>query len=575
MGHKAGGTGKLSVRFSLGRKLTAAFLAVSLLVGATGGIAYSFLERMDRNYSSLLNRQTETIERVSAIATDTQLQSSLLFGYLVEPSADKEQRLAEVNGQLGARIGAMASAGMGDEKEKAVRSLADSNETFKRLLAKVTDYVNQKRPDLAKTEALMWSVPLTDTMNQAARQLLETEKAALDLELTRHRKEAAATVNILILTSGAVLVIALLIGFLLSRLIVKPMRTMVRAVGEMAAGDLTVASVEVRNRDEIRELASAFNGMKTNWHRMIGDLGMHAGRVSSSAEKLRRHSGHFMQSSEQISAIMGEISVGTEEQVRSVELGVSTVEQMTFGVGEIAGLADTADRRSSHALQETVAGERTVASTVAQMNAIQRQMNDLGEFIHRLGARSGQIVETAALIGNISRQTQMLALNASIEASRAGEAGRGFAVVAEEVRKLSFQTGRAAEEVSQLVESVRAETDLVVEAARAGSNEVADGLLKVNQAGEAFSRIRKAVVEVAEQIGRVSEQAGRLAEQSDSAVNAIRSIDRVAQQTAAGSRNVYAHTEEQHAGVQEMMAGMDALNVLSEELQTMIGKFKV
>ncbi|EXX84688.1 serine chemoreceptor protein, partial [Paenibacillus darwinianus] len=392
MGHKVGGSGKASAGFSLGRKLTAAFVAVALLVGATGGIAYSFLERMDRSYSALLNKHTATIERVSAIARDTQLQSSLLFGYLVEPSSDREKQLVEANGQLGVRIAEMETANMSEDKEKAVRSLAESNATFKRLLAKVTDYVKQNRPDLAKAEALMWSVPLTDTMNEAAKQLQKTEKASLDVELQRHRESAAGTVNILMLSSGAVLVIALLIGLLLSRLIVKPMKVMVRTAGDMAAGDLTVASVEVRNRDEIRELASAFNGMKSNWHRMISDLGMHAGRVSSSAEKLRHHSSQFMQSSEQISAIMGEISVGTEEQVRGVESGVSAVELMTSGVNAIAALADTADSQSSHALQETVSGERTVTSTVIQMNAIQRQMNDLGGFIHRLGARSAQIV---------------------------------------------------------------------------------------------------------------------------------------------------------------------------------------
>ncbi|CAM4350981.1 methyl-accepting chemotaxis protein [Paenibacillus alkaliterrae] len=568
-------SGRSAVRFSLGRKLTAAFFAVSLLVGATAGAAYSFLDRLESNYSSLLDKHTGSMELVAKIEMDTQRQNSLLFGYLIEPSADKEKQLFETNGQLGTVISTMVSASNSGEKEEAVRTLSESNDTFARLLVKIKDYVSQNRPDLAKAEALMWSIPLTDTMNDAAEQLRTTEKAALQSELVRYQEQSKATVRTLIICSITVLIIAISIGLILSKLIVKPMRLMLRTVGEMAAGDLTVAPVEVRNRDEIRELAAAFNGMKSNWNGMISDLGRHAVKVAGSAEKLRQHSNQFMQSSEEISAIMGQISAGTEEQVKSVDLGVSTASEMSFGVSEIAGLADQADRQSAHALQETETGERIVTSTVAQMQVIQRQMRDLSEFIDRLGVRSEKIVDASALIANISQQTQMLALNASIEAARAGEAGKGFAVVAQEVRKLSVQTGVAADEVSELARAVGSETEFVIEAAKAGTQEVAAGLSKVNQAGEAFSSIRLAVKEVAEQIGRVSQQADRLTEHSGAAVHAIRSIDQVAKQTADGSREVYAHTEEQHAGVQEMMAAMDGLTQLSEELQAMIRKFKV
>lgn len=575
MKHSEQGAGHSTIRFSLGRKLTAAFFAVSLLVGATAGVAYTFLNKLDRNYSSLLETYAASIEKVSKIDMGTQRQNSMLFGYLVDPTSEKEKQLSEINSTLGMLIGTMESTPGDEEREKMIGSLAESNETFARLLVKVHSYVNQDRQDLAKTEALMWSIPLTDTMNGAAEKLRASEKDALQKELNHYKKESEATVRTLIICSIAVLIIAISIGLLLSRLIVRPMRSMVRAVGEMAAGDLTAAAVEVNNRDEIRELASAFNGMKSNWHRMINDLRQHAGRVANSAERLRQQSDQFVQSSEQISVIMGEISVGTEEQAQSVELGVSKVAAMSSSADEIAVLAEKADRYSSNVLRETVAGEQIVNLTIDQMQVIQRQMNDLGAFIERLSTRSDQIVKAAALIANISNQTQMLALNASIEAARAGESGRGFAVVANEVRKLSVQTGITAAEVSSLVEGVRSETELVINAAKSGSEEVSAGLIKVNQAGEVFSSIRQAVEEVNGQISRVSEQADQLAQQSEAAVQVIRSIDRVAQQTADGSREVYAHTEEQHAGVQEIMGAMEGLSQLSEELQAMIGKFKV
>jgi methyl-accepting chemotaxis protein len=272
---------------------------------------------------------------------------------------------------------------------------------------------------------------------------------------------------------------------------------------------------------------------------------------------------------------MGQISSGSEEQVQSVELGVAQVTMMAAGAREMAGLADDARQESEAAVQETRAGEDIVASAAAQMASIQRQMDELRAFIERLGVRSGQIAEAAELIAGIAKQTQMLSLNASIEAARAGEAGKGFAVVAGEVRKLSAETGAAAAGVAEMLEGVRSEMELVIEAGQAGSQEVAAGIATVQQAGEVFTSIRQAVEQVAGRISRVTGQAEQLYSQSDAVVQAIATIDRVAQQTASGSREVYAHTEEQYAGVEEMMASMEGLSQLSEELQAMIGKFKV
>ncbi|EFM10496.1 methyl-accepting chemotaxis sensory transducer [Paenibacillus curdlanolyticus YK9] len=562
-------------RFSLGRKLTVAFVAVSLLVCATAGIAYTFLNKLDRNYTALIDSYSQAMETVSAIEIDTQHQHGLLFSYLVDPTTDKAKQMEELSKQLGSRIAGLSAETGEDKHDKAVQTLAESNATFGRLLVKVRGYVEQKRVDLAKTEASMWAIPITDQLNQAAEQLGAVEKASLQRQLSDYKQESKKTVDTLILCSAAVLLFAILIGMVLSRLIVRPMRTMVRTAGELAAGDLTIASVDVRNRDEIRDLAAAINGMKDNWHGMISELGQHAGKVTESSDKLRQQSDYIMQSSDQISSIMGEIAVGTEKQVQGVDRGVSAVGAMSAGAGAIAELAVRADQQSAYALEATRSGEEIVQSTVSQMHAIEEQMSSLGSFIERLGARSEQISETAVLIANIAKQTQMLALNASIEASRAGDAGKGFAVVADEVRKLSVQTGSAASVVTELVEGVRTETSSVMKAANVGIQEVTAGMHRVNQTGEVFGGIRQAMEDVASQISKVAERASALVAQSDTAVHAIQTIEHVAQQAADGSREVYAHTEEQNAGVQEMIVAMDGLAALAGELQAMIGKFKV
>ncbi len=572
---KSNGVGAGGHAFSLGRKLTAAFITVSLLVGVIAGVAYAFLNRMDQNYSELLEQNTAARDQAARLEMETQRQNSLLFSYIVEPSPEKEQQLTGANEELNTIISRIVSASPGEEQEAIASSLSESNATFARLLTKVRDYVQSDKPDLAKTEALMWAIPTSDAMIDGASELRTLQESELQAKLAEFKKESATTLWILAICGAIAILFAVLTGVLLSRKIVKPMRVMVKGARELADGDLTLAEIAVRNRDEIGELAAAFNHMRRSWQEMIRNLGRHAGRVATSADQLRHQSEQFRASSGEISDIMGQISSGSEEQVQSVELGVAQVTMMAAGAQEMASLADDAREESEAAVHETRAGEDIVAQAAAQMASIQRQMDELRAFIERLGVRSGQIAEAAELIAGIAKQTQMLSLNASIEAARAGEAGKGFAVVAGEVRKLSAETGAAAADVTEMLEGVRSEMELVIEAAQAGSQEVAAGIATVQQAGEVFSSIRQAVEQVAGQISRVTGQAEQLYSQSDAVVQAITTIDRVAQQTASGSREVYAHTEEQYAGVQEMMASMEGLSQLSEELQAMIGKFKV
>ncbi|WP_246070501.1 methyl-accepting chemotaxis protein [Paenibacillus kobensis] len=561
-------------RFSLGKKLAVAFAAVSIIVCMAAGTAYYLLTELDHNYSALFNQYSRSMETVAQLEIDTQRQNNLLFAYLLEPSQEKETQLESLNGQLNERIGAIQDQSRDPNQQETVMALADSNATFTRLLAKVAAYVKEGRPDLAKTEALMWSIPLTDTMNGDSMKLGEMAEVQLQNELARNKETSGTIVFILIASSAAALILAVLIGFGLTRMIVRPMRRMVQAAAKLSSGDLTSERIVVRSRDELAELSSAMNDMQSNWRTMIRELGRHTVTMAASTDQVREQAEQFRLSSEQVSVITGEISFGTEQQASSANSGAEAVEQMAEGVGAIVMLAEESNRHSSFALQETVSGEAAVQATARQMNVIREQMNDLELYISQLSTRSEQIVSAAALIANIAKQTQMLALNASIEASRVGELGKGFAVVAGEVRKLSVQTGAAAAEVASVVHGIRSETGSVIQAARSGSHEIAAGLTQVAETGAMFAGIRRAVEEAAGQIGRVSEQAGNLSRQSAAAVAAIRSIDAVAQQTANGSREVYAHTEEQTAGAEQLMHAMDSLSLQAAELRTMIGRFK-
>jgi methyl-accepting chemotaxis protein len=563
------------VFLSLQSKLVGAFVLVSLLVGITSGLAYTYIKKVDNSYTELLDTNVRLLHDVADIKEKTQMQTSLLFGYVLDPTKDKEKLLTEMNTTLSAIISKMKDTGGNEEEQSAVGAMLEANQTFARLVQKVTDYGNKGNASLAKAEAMQWAIPTTETLTQAAAKIEELEAAIQAEASLRNHETVTSIISTLVWASGAALVIALVIGLVLSRAIVTPVRSMVRVAEQIAKGDLTSVDVQVKNHDELRDLATAFNQMKGNLQSLIRQVGRSAEQVASASEELSANSNQVSELSERITGTIQDISKGTNAQVGSVHQGVAVMEEMSAAVTQIASVTQTANKQSLFAQQE--AGEGTVAieTAVTQMQAIYGKMKELAVSVDRLSGRSEKIVNANAMIAGIARQTNMLALNASIEAARAGAAGKGFAVVAEEVRKLSMQTGAAAGEVASLVTSIQEETREVMRSTEAGSREVETGLEVVGEAGATFRRIRLAMDEVARQIEEVAGCSGEISEKTLVAVGVIRAIDEVAGQTASGAKNVSANIEGQYASMEEIVSSATVLSSMAAELQGLIGRFRV
>jgi len=567
--------GKSRLKVSLSSKIIGAFVIVSLLVGATSGLSYTYLNRVDKSYAKLLSDNVSMLKLVSAIKEKTQIQNSLLFGYVLDPNKDKETQLTDMNTALTGLMSDMSKLTQHEDEQSAIQSMEDSNQTFARLVKKVTEYANKGDVSLAKAEATQWAIPTTQTLTQAANKIEELEKGLQDEASLHNHAVVLSTIRTFIWVSAAAFIFALIIGFVLSRMIVRPVRLMVRAAERIAGSDLTVSDIEVKNSDELRDMAMAFNQMKANLHSLISEVGGSAKRVAAASEALSAGSTQVSVASEQITNIVQEISFGTEAQVNSVHQGVGIMEAMSTAVDRIADVTQVANVKSTHAQTEAEAGNAAVETAIAQMNAIHERMKELAATVHRLGSRSEQIVGANSLIAGIARQTNMLALNASIEAARAGAAGKGFAVVADEVRKLSVQTGDAAAQIAGLVESIQDETLEVAARAEAGSQEVTTGLVIVGEAKAAFTRIQGAMDELACQIGEVTERSDDIADKARAAVEVIRSIHDVAGQTASGAKVVSSNVEGQYASMQEMVSSAAILSNMADDLHRLIGKFRI
>ncbi|NOV04486.1 methyl-accepting chemotaxis protein [Paenibacillus planticolens] len=574
---KRGSSGHEKRKFavSLRGKIVGTFIIVSLLVAATSGMSYTYLDKVDSSYSKLLDDNVTILRHVAEIKEKTQMQNSMLLGYVLNPAKDKEKFLTEVNEELSSIIAQMGELAKDGEEQSAIQSMADSNQTFMRLVKKVTEYADKGKADLAKAEAMQWAIPTTETLTQSAATIETLERTVQEEATVRNHVVVQSTVRTLIWVSLVAFLFALAIGLLLSRAIVTPIRSMVRTAERIADCDLTTGDISVSNRDELRDLAMAFNGMRANLHSLISQVGTSAQHVAAASDALSSNAELVSESSERITYTIQEISMGTDAQVRSVHQGVSIMEEMSEAVIQIAGATQSANQQSLFAQQAAGAGNTAVETAIAQMKAIYQKMRELAESVQRLGERSEQIVQANAIIAGIARKTNMLALNASIEAARAGTAGKGFAVVAGEVRKLALQTGAAAEEVTQLVSGIQEETRSVVSSTEAGSREVKTGLEVVGVAQTTFLRIRDAMDDVARQIAEVAVSSAAISGQTRTAVDVIRGIHEVAGQTASGARNVSSNIEGQYASMEEIVSSASVLSSMAGNLQDLIARFRV
>lgn len=372
-----------------------------------------------------------------------------------------------------------------------------------------------------------------------------------------------------VICSILVLTLSLLISYNISRPVIK----LEKSVKRIAEGDLTVEEIKIKNRDEIGSLAQSFNRMVEGLREVVRNVHMGAEQVSSSAEELAASAEQTSKATDEISRNVMEVTRGVEDQNKEVENVFVTFDEMNKGLSQMASNIGNSSSTAMKAAEGARSGKKIIDDAVEHMTDIAEQVNVILSTMEELKKKSENIEGIVSTISTIANQTNLLALNAAIEAARAGESGRGFAVVADEVKKLAAQSADATKEIENIINNIKRDIDSAEAATQSGTIAVDEGILVINNAGEAFKDIMLGIEEVAVQSQEIAATSEEIASGSDQVKESIGRTAEISKSASANMENVAASVEEQSATMQQLSALAESLNNMSVDLNKIIGKF--
>ncbi|MDF2925024.1 MAG: chemotaxis protein [Paenibacillaceae bacterium] len=381
--------------------------------------------------------------------------------------------------------------------------------------------------------------------------------------------------HVMVYMLSGFMVIGALIAILFARHLSKPIRQITYQVEQMAAGHLHLPDLKVRNRDEIGALARHFTNMKEQLKQLIGGVSDSAQQVASTGEELLASSEETSKITDQIAHSVQEVAGGTQIQADIIGEVHSLVAVATEAARQIVQGSELATASSTEAAGSADNGRKAMNESVSHMKIIEEKVRGIERAVSSLEQKSAAIGEIITTISHIAVQTNILALNAGIEASRAGEAGKGFSVVAVEVKKLAHQTRLASDEVSGLIYEVQREVAEAASATREEAEAVTAGLSLVTVTEAAFSEVFQAISLSAEHCKEVNSASHDITVRMDGLVSAVEQIAAISEETAGQSENVAGATEEQSASMKEVALAANELSRMADQMQRMISVFRV
>jgi methyl-accepting chemotaxis protein len=563
-------------RLRIRARLLAGFAAVLALAAVIGGVAYTQLASTASTYDRVVENDSR------AVKDGLEMEAALLDqvigvrGYIM--TRDPEYLAPYTRG---------VEVFEKEADSAATRGLA---ETRRGILASIREKyaaltpIYEREIALVKRGDVQGAIALAESQGKAQKDAVVADLDAFIARSEEKMNEGAAAANsaaagarwlVVAFLAGA-LALGAAVALVIARSITSPLAALNARLTEIADGDGDLTQrVDDSATDELGALGTAFNRFVAQIQGLVRETGEQARALTQMAREMTTSSDQTGQAVAEIASTVDGVARGSGEQAEAVQGVTEIVAEMHHGVEEVARSGQAVATQATRADEVAEEGAERVRQAGTAMERISTSSARVQEVVGSLDDRSQAIGEIVGTITQIAGQTNLLALNAAIEAARAGEQGRGFAVVADEVRKLAEESQSAAGSIGEILTEIQAEAQRAVEAISEGRAEVEEGSRVVAAAGEAFGDIRTQVQQVAAGITQAAAAAQQLEAGAGEVQTRVSSVAAVSQENAAAAEEVASAAEETTASVEEVVATTHQLSSAATALEELVSRFRV
>ncbi|MBM7867711.1 HAMP domain-containing protein [Heliobacterium gestii] len=563
----------------IAKKLGFLILLSSFFIATTGLLAYHYLSQSNEILKDMYHEKLISIELLTENRNHQRaLQASLLELMLTKDENENKRLLNSIQErtkQFNDNMQTLETKKMDDYQKRMMQEIRGLMQEYEKNNKDVIALALQNKNEDAYA---LYVGKVRTTGDQASVKIKElalyTDKIAEVAQDQNEKKEETVAIWLISLNLVSLLLIIGL-GWTITRSIANPLAIVAGIAKDIAGGDLKEKDLVTDTADEVGQLAKAVQEMLKNLRSLIQKVAESSQQVATSSEELTTSSEQSAEATHLIATSIVDVAAGATEQLTTTHETSAVVEQISLRLRQISANANEVATQTTVAAEKAKEGGNTVEKAVNQMVLIENTINHSSRVVAKLGDRSKEIGQIVGTISGIASQTNLLALNAAIEAARAGEQGKGFAVVADEVRKLAEQSQEAAKRVAALIGEIQGDTEKAVMAMNDGTREVKTGADVVNRAGESFQHIAALVSSGATQTKNMSATLQEITTGSLQIVEAIKRIEIQSRKSAEETQSVSAATEQQLASMEEIASSSQALAKLAQDLLIEVAKFRL
>ena len=556
---------------TLRAKILFCFSVVIVLTILLSGFTIYSINEINSDLEGIIDTELELLIVDEGLAYDMVERESLIRGYLL---FDSQQYKDDFENGIEASI-ALENRALELSDSDELQVLIDKKIEWGTLTDEVFAEFENGNEESA-TEITENSVQPLGNELIAGFNELASEREVIIQELGDTVKANGDFIMILgIVISALVIVLGIIVAIATAASITRPLRMVMNRMQLVANGNLNQEPLQAKTTDEIGQLVTATNDMSESMRNIMVKINDVSTTVTAHSEELTQSANEVRSGTEQISTTMEELASGSETQANQSGEISSMMAIYTKQLEEVNENADQVQGESSQVIQMTSEGSTLMDSSMNQMESIDTIVQDAVQKVQGLDVQSQEISKLVVVIRDIADQTNLLALNAAIEAARAGEHGRGFAVVADEVRKLAEQVAHSVTDISGIVDNIQNEFSIVTTSLNSGYEEVKHGTQQIRLTGEKFTGIQKSVSEMIDNINNITANVSEIASNSQKMNHAIQEIAAVSEESAAGIEQTSASSQQTSSSMEEVAGSADELAKLAEELNGLVGQFKL